>query len=107
MPNPLVTTARWFAYKSLQTQILSLVAGSVIIGVTTVGYLSYTAHLKQVEREAAAWASSLAGMTSRATASMVLERDYGSLEVFVEELVALPGIQKATIGLLPVSKTPC
>lgn len=97
MPNPLVTTARWFAYKSLRTQILSLVACSVIIGVTTIGYLSYTARLKQVEQEAAAWASSLAGMTSRATASMVLERDYGSLEIFVDELVALPGIQKATI----------
>lgn len=93
MAHPLLSAGRWFAHRSLRTQILSLVLGAAVVSITLIGYLSYSSRMRQTQDDAVNWAVSLAGMTSRATASLVLERDYASLELFLDQLSTLPGVR--------------
>lgn len=93
MVHPLLAAGHWFAHRSLRSQILSLVLAAAVLSVSLIGYLSYSTRVQQAEDEAVDWAVSLAGMTSRATASLVLERDYAALELFLDQLVTLPGVR--------------
>jgi PAS domain S-box-containing protein len=97
MPNPLLSAARWFAHKSLRTQILSLVVGAGVLSSALLGYLSFHARMQQTQDEAIEQAVALAGMTARAAASSMLERDYRSLELFMGELMSLPGVRSAEL----------
>lgn len=97
MFNPLIPAARWFSRRSLRTQIVSLMLASVVIGTGMLGYLSYQARMRQAEAEIVEQARALAGMTARATASSMLERDYSSLELFLGELMSLPDVQVAEL----------
>ncbi|MDH4463916.1 MAG: PAS domain S-box protein [Acidovorax sp.] len=89
--------ARWFAKRSLRTQIVSLMVATVVIGTAMLAYLSFTARMRQTETEVIEQAQALVGMTARATASAMLERDYSSLELFLGELMSLPGVQTAEL----------
>ena len=53
--------------------------------------------MQQVQDEALEQATALTGMVSRATASGMLERDYGALELFLGGLMTLPGVQMAEL----------
>ncbi len=97
MLNPLTPAARWFSRRSLRTQIVSLMLASVVIGTGMLGYLSYNARMRQAEAEIIEQARALTGMTARATASSMLERDYSSLELFLDELMSLPDVQVAEL----------
>ena len=97
MFNPLTPAARWFSRRSLRTQIVSLMLASVVIGTGMLGYLSYNARMRQAEAEIIEQARALTGMTARATASSMLERDYSSLELFLDELMSLPDVQVAEL----------
>lgn len=97
MSRLLLATGRWFAQKTLGTQIVSLVFGAVLLCTALVGTLSFRARMQQVQDEALEQATALTGMVSRATASGMLERDYGALELFLGGLMTLPGVQMAEL----------
>lgn len=97
MVHPLLAAGRWFAQRSLRTQILSLVMGAAMLSTSLLGCLSYVTRMQQTESETVDLAVSLAGMMSRATASLMLERDYGSLELLLGELMALPSVRAAEL----------
>lgn len=93
MLHPLVSGGRWFARRGLRTQIVSLVVAGTIPIMLLLGYLSFAARMQQTEAEAVELAVALAEMTAKATTSPMLERDHQTLELFLGELISLPGMQ--------------
>lgn len=97
MPKPLMSAVRWFAHKSLRTQIVSLVVVAGLLSTALLGHLSYQTRLQQAQTEAVEQAVALASMTARAATASMLERDYRSLELFLGELMSLPGVRAAEL----------
>lgn len=97
MPHPLLAAGRWFALRSLRTQILSLVMAAALLSTSLIGYLSYAERMRQTESEALHLAMALAGMTSRAVSAPLQERDDGALELFLSELIALPDVRSVEL----------
>lgn len=97
MFHPIKTATCWFAQRTLRTQIVSLVVAAGTLSTAMLGYLSFNARMHQTEAEVVEQAQALVGMTARATASSMLERDYRSLELFLGELMSLPGVRAAEL----------
>lgn len=97
MVNPLLAGGRWFAQRPLIVQILSLVFAASLIIVVTVGHQSYSGRKQDVMQDSVQWAKALSVMASRTTSAYMLERDYGSMELIVRDLVDLPGMMSVTV----------
>ena len=97
MINPLLAGGRWFAQRPLRTQILALTLVSAIVIIGLVGSMSLKNRLQQAEDESVDWAVALSVMAARTAAAPMLEKDYTTLELLVQDLIALPGVQAVTL----------
>lgn len=82
----------WFGSWSLKTQVLSIVTGFAIVCVALVGLTSHNRQLQQTRDRAADWSRALAVLTANAAAMAVTERDLGTLQGTVEQVLTMPGV---------------
>lgn len=98
MTRPLMSLVRWLGRRTLNTQLLILVTSVCVFGVAITGGLSYLRSQQETRDESQAWALALARLAAKSSAAPVIERDFGTLELTLQELTSLPGVQSVEIA---------
>ena len=68
------------------------------VGISITGGLSYLRVQQQTQEQSQAWALALARLAAKSSAGPVYERDYGTLEVAIEEIAGLPGVVSVRVS---------
>lgn len=91
---------QWLALRSLRTQLLLTASGLCLLGLLVVVPLSLHRLHQQIDIESREWAMALATMAAHTSSPLLTADDTTSLEIGLQELVALPGVVRVEV-LLP------
>ena len=88
---------QWLAMRSLRTQLLLTATGLSLLGLLVVLPLSLHRLQSQIEAESSEWAMALATMAAHTSGPLLNAQDPASLDVALQEFVALPGVTRVEV----------
>jgi PAS domain S-box-containing protein len=83
--------------RTLSAQLLILFTSVCVGGVAITSSLLYLRFKQQTREESQAWAMALAQLAAKSSAGLVIERDYGTLEIALQGIASLPGVQSVQV----------
>lgn len=94
----------WFAQRSLQSQILSLVVGLTLIGSFTIGFASYRESIENTQDESRRWSTALALLATQVATPPLQQGDPASLNEVLQRIALMPGVASIE-AVLPGGRT--
>lgn len=87
----------WVALRSLRTQLMAIAIVLCLAAMAITVPLSLSSLQRQTEQESVQWAQALARMAAQAASVPLSDNDFGALDMALQEVVALPGVQAVRV----------